>query len=378
MRLDSPLPIAAAVTWLPAERATVEEAVAAGRIVRADAERNAFVELPISRDLHGPEMAAAAASAALAAAGWRPERLDLVLHAWTYHQGLDFWSPAHFVARRIEAAGALPIGIQQMCNGGGAALELAAVYLQGDPAAERALVTTGDRFTAPGFDRWSGDYGIAYGDGGTAVLLGGGAAAGLELLAIATVAESDLEAMHRGDEPFEQAPGAAAPLDIRRRKKAFIATKTNRKRVKEACARGARTAVERALAEADVAPHEVACLALPRLGRSILQTAYAPVLATLKGAALMSYTGRTGHLGAGDLAANLSDIIGEDLLEPGVVAAVLGSGGGFTWTCAVVRRSETRRSRTSPPAGASMRQHAMPELRSHPSSRIAAIDSSRT
>jgi 3-oxoacyl-[acyl-carrier-protein] synthase III len=338
MRLTRPLPIAAAVTWLPAERATVQEAVAAGRIDSDYAERNAFVELPVSQELHAPEMAAAAASAALAVADWRPEELDLIFHAWTHHQGHDFWSPAHFVARRIEAHAAVPIGIQQMCNGGAVALELAAAYVQGDPATQRALITTADRFAAPAFDRWSGDYGIAYGDGATGMLVGGDESrpSGLELLAIATVAEAELEAMHRGEEPFGQSTGGPGPHDVRRRKKAFMAANGS-ERFATAAARGARTVVERALSDADVAPHEVACVALPRLGSSILETAYAPALAVLDRAVPMSLAGRTGHLGAGDLAANLADIIGEQRLEPGAVAAVLGAGGGFSWTCAVVR-----------------------------------------
>lgn len=338
MRLNRPLPIATATTWLPAERATVEEAVAAGRVDRADARRNAFADLPVSRHLHPPEMAAEAAATALTAADWQAEKLDLVLHAWTHHQGHDFWSPAHFVARRIEARTAVPIGIQQMCNGGAVAIELVAAYLQGDPATQRALVTTADRFTAPAFDRWSGDYGIAYGDGATAVLIGDDdtGPGGLQLVGIATIADAELEAMHRGDEPFDQAPRASAPLDIRRRKKAFM-TANDREGFAKAAARGARTAVERALSDADVEPNDVACVALPRLGRSILETAYAPALAVLDGAVPLSLAGRTGHLGAGDLAANLADIITEQRLETGAVAAVLGAGGGFTWTCAVVR-----------------------------------------
>jgi 3-oxoacyl-[acyl-carrier-protein] synthase III len=51
----------------------------------------------------------------------------------------------------------------------------------------------------------------------------------------------------------------------------------------------------------------------------------------------LSLAGRTGHLGAGDLAANLADIVAERRLEAGAIAAVLGAGGGFTWTCAIVR-----------------------------------------
>jgi 3-oxoacyl-[acyl-carrier-protein] synthase-3 len=339
VQLNPTLPIAAAVTWLPAERATVSEAIAARLIGRAEAERNAFAELPVSHDLHPPEMAVEAATDALAAANWSASTIDLVLHAWTHHQGHEFWSPAHFVARRIQARRAVPVGIQQMCNGGAAAIELAAGLLQGNPATRRALVTTADRFSAPAFNRWGSDFGIAYGDGATAVLLGDDDArpGGLDLVAIATVADADLEEMHRGHEPFDQAPTGPVPLDIRRRKRAYIRADNNRDRFAISVARGAQAAVERALDDADLEAQDVTCVALPRVGRSILEQAYASTLVLLDRAVPLILTARTGHLGAGDVAANLADIIAEQRLRPADVAAVIGAGGGFTWTCAIVR-----------------------------------------
>lgn len=336
MRFDRPLPIAAAITWLPAARATVGEAIAAGHIDRDDAERNAFGELPVSRSLHGPEMAAAAAAVALAAGGWSPDELDFVLHAWTHHQGRDFWSPAHFVASRIGARAAVPIGIQQMCNGGAVALEIGAAFLQGDDAARCVLVTTGDRFAAPSFDRWGGDYGVAYGDGGTALLLGGDGPSPLALLGIATVAAPELEAMHRGDEAFDQASPGPAPPDIRRRKKAYM-TANGQDRFTTVAGDCARLAVQRALDDAGVAPRNVRRVALPRLGRSVIDSAYAPALAVVDAAEPLNRTESTGHLGAGDSTANLAELAGG--MDRGAVAVVLGAGAGFSWTCAVVRSS---------------------------------------
>ena len=336
MRLDRPLPIAAAVTWLPAARATVADAVAAGLIDSDDATRNAFGELPVSSDRHGPEMAAAAATVALAASGWPPDELDLVLHAWTHHQGLEFWSPAHFVASRVGAHGAVSIGIQQMCNGGAMALELGAAYLQGNPAALRVLVTTGDRFAAPAFDRWGGDYGVAYGDGGTALLLASGGPGALELVGIATVAAPELEAMHRGDEPFDQTANGVVALDIRRRKKAFMVA-NGRERFTAVAAECARIVVQRALNDAQVSPDDVRQIAFPRLGRSIVEAAYGRAREVVAGAAAVNVVGRTGHLGAGDCTANLAHLASDGLLGPGDLGVVLSAGAGFSWTCAVVR-----------------------------------------
>ncbi|MBF6332241.1 hypothetical protein [Nocardia transvalensis] len=49
----------------------------------------------------------------------------------------------------------------------------------------------------------------------------------------------------------------------------------------------------------------------------------------------------TGHLGAGDLAANCAELT--NILEPGDIALSFSSGGGFGFSCAVVQRpTETR------------------------------------
>jgi len=46
--------------------------------------------------------------------------------------------------------------------------------------------------------------------------------------------------------------------------------------------------------------------------------------------------GRTGHLGAGDMLANMADVVEQQLIGPGEFAVILGCGSGFTWSTAVV------------------------------------------
>ncbi|MGH3991646.1 MAG: 3-oxoacyl-ACP synthase, partial [Pseudonocardiaceae bacterium] len=141
MRFDPALPIAAVTLWSPPGRETAAEAVAAGRLDAGVAAENGYRSVLVSQ-LAAPELAVLAASAALAAAQWDPATVDLVVHAWTYYQGHDFWSAPHFVAHGIGAARAVPVGVQQMCNGGAAAVEVAAARLLADPDVARAVVTT--------------------------------------------------------------------------------------------------------------------------------------------------------------------------------------------------------------------------------------------
>ncbi|QRX93531.1 MULTISPECIES: hypothetical protein [Streptomyces] len=176
--------IAAAARWLPDGSSQVGSAVDSGRLKARTARELGHAALPAAADTPAPDMAVHAARAVLDATGTDPGRLDVLCHAWMYYQGHDLWSPPHYIAARLGAARALPVGVQQVCNGGATALDLAASWLRDrragavdgavDGAADGAswgLVTTGDRFAGSGFDRWAGDYGVAYGDGGTALLL---------------------------------------------------------------------------------------------------------------------------------------------------------------------------------------------------------------
>ena len=384
MRIEPALRIAAVTAWLPARRETAAEAVAAGLLDPDVAADNGYHAVSVSDELAAPELAVRAAADALSAAGWDPATVDLVVHAWTYYQGHDFWSPPHFVAHGIGALRAVPIGVQQMCNGGAAAIEVAAARLLADPTVSRAVVTTGDRFAGPGFDRWGGDNGAAYGDAGTALLLTrptapghaasaaaaappgrpmvrmtppgrptfhaaeAAAAAGrptahaadgsLRLLATVTVAAPELEAMHRGADPFGAAPRSVAErADARRTMKQYFGGGGG-PRFAELAIESMLAVLAGALAEARIEGDDprLRVVALPRLGRTVLDD-HRPRLASLTSAAAIREFGRdTGHLGAGDAAANLAAIHAEGLSD-GDIAILLSVGAGFTWSAVVVQ-----------------------------------------
>lgn len=343
MRASPPLPspprIAAASLWLPAQRDTVREALAAGRVGREDAERLGYTEVACSPDVSAPEMAVLAGREAMARSGWDGETVDLVAHAWTYHQGHDFWSPAGYVARHLGAPHAWAVGIQQMCNGGAAALETALARMAADPAVSRCVITTGDRFPAPAFDRWTGDYEVAYGDSGTALLLDR-AEGPYELLSVAGVGRAEFEDMHRGDDEFSDAPRTLPRIDVRRTKRAFVASGAE-PRFAAALIEAITEAVGTALHESGLAPDDpsVKVLALPRLGTGTLAEFFDPAVRKLRlrHAEVLNLGTATGHLGAGDSAANLADLDAGGKLAPGDVALLLSLGGGFMWSCAAVR-----------------------------------------
>lgn len=334
-----PIWVAASVLWTPPARDLTADAVADGRVDPETAERLGYRQLAVSDDRAGPEMAVTAAQKALAEAGWPAETVDLVAHAWLYHQGHDFWSPPHYVARHIGACDSLPVGIQQTSNGCAAAIEVAASRMSVDPGVERCVVTTGDRFAGPGFDRWSSDFDVAYGDAGTALLLGREPGA-YRLLSVASVAAPQFEHMYRGDDPFSAASRSTRSTVDARGAKARFRESGLLPRFAAVLRRSVQRVVRLAVADAGVDVDRVRVLALPRLGAVALRDFFVPPVQELGMAdtELVDLGRDTGHLGAGDPAANLADLHAGDRLVPGEVALLLSVGNGHTWSCVVVRR----------------------------------------
>lgn len=330
-----PAGVRTATLVLPERRQAAADAVASGEAEERDVTRNGYACLPVS-DRPAPELAVDAGRLALDSAAVDPVSVGLVVHAWIHHQGHDFWSPAHYVAAGVGAAKSEPIGVQQMCNGGAAALRIALDRMAAEPRLETALVTTADTFAPPGFSRWSSDYGVAYGDGATALVLSRSWVR-YRISSMHTVAAPHLERMHRGNAPFTATPGRDnGPLDVRRPKKEFLAS-AGVEAFSSVARASVRGAVAAAMADADLAPQDPRVLALPRLGAKVLEDAYLPALDGLVKAEPLTYAISTGHLGAGDAAASLAQIDADGLLATGEFGLLLSAGAGFTWTAIVIQ-----------------------------------------
>ncbi|MFJ3229994.1 3-oxoacyl-[acyl-carrier-protein] synthase III C-terminal domain-containing protein [Streptomyces sp. NPDC086787] len=338
MRFDVPVHLNAPVHALGEHAQPVSDAVAGLLIDEKNAERYGYTALRTST-LAPVQLAALAAAESLAASGTPPRRISQLLHAWTYHQGHEFWSPAHYVAQRIGAVAAEPVGIQQMCNGGLAAVVQAACRLLAAPAAGPTLVTTADCFPQPGFDRWGGDYGVCYGDGATSVLVDRAPhGRSVRLLSAAAVAAPVLEGMHRGDAPFSPAPTSGVKTLLPKlAKKEFLTA--NPALPFGPIARDAVTSVvAQALRDAGVDADDgrLRAAALPRLARHIMAEAYEPAFREVCAAPVVQLGTDTGHLGAGDAVANLSDLLDRVEVRPGDLLVLLSAGAGFTWSAAIV------------------------------------------
>ncbi|MFJ8043431.1 ketoacyl-ACP synthase III family protein [Kitasatospora sp. NPDC096147] len=323
------------------DRHPAELAVRDGLFDERSATRSGIEATAVSAGSSAPELASAAARSVLKLTGTHPSDVDLLLHATIQHQGHDLWAAASYVQRRAVGNRCPAIEIKQLSNGGMAALELAAGYLSGAEGRRAALLTTGDVFGAPGFDRWRSDPGTVYGDAGTALVLGRGPGGIARLRSLVTVSDPDLEQMHRGRDPFSPVPFAVRqPIDLGLLQRTFI-EETGRSYSVARITAGQDETLKRALAEADCELSGISWFALPNFGLGRLSSAFLrrwdiPVERTTW------RWGRTvGHLGAGDQFAGLAFLAESGEVRAGELGLLFGVGAGFTWSCAVVEFTGT-------------------------------------
>jgi 3-oxoacyl-[acyl-carrier-protein] synthase-3 len=222
-----------------------------------------------------------------------------------------------------------------MSNGGMAALDLAAGYLTADPNRRAALVTTGDRFCLPGFDRWRSDLGTVYADGGSALVLSsqGGFA---RLRSLVTIGDASLEQMSRSGAGFHPAPPADEwPVDVDIRRRAFVAA-TGLDSVLDRIDAGQRDVIKQVSSEAETDLAEIDWFVLPNLGRSRLKEHFLDKFPIDPERTTWAWGRRVGHLGAGDQIAGLGYLVDSGLARTGQRIMLAGVGAGFSWSCAVL------------------------------------------
>ncbi|MGW0707283.1 ketoacyl-ACP synthase III family protein [Streptomyces sp. NPDC002643] len=334
MRFDD-LYIAGAAVRLEG-RSSVEEALRDGLCDERAASRSGIVSVAVSASASAPELAVGAAREVLERTATPCTDVDLVLHATVQHQGHDLWAPASYIQRYALGNRCPAIEIKQLSNGGMAALELASGYLLGTPGRTAALLTTGDVFGGPGFDRWRSDPGTVYGDAGTALVLGRGHTGLARLRSLVTVSDADLEQMHRGRDPFSRVPFAVRrPIDLGLLQRTFIED-TGRSYSVARITAGQDETLKRALAEADCTLADIAWFVLPHFGRGRLNSTFLRRWNIPEERTTWRWGRSVGHLGAGDQFAGLAFLAESGLPRAGALGLLFGVGAGFTWSCAVV------------------------------------------
>lgn len=280
-----------------------------------------------------PDMAVQAATTALKRSAVDASDVDLLIHSGIWFQGVEMWPAASYVAGHALGRGVPSFGLEQECNGGLGALEIAARQVAARPGTGATMVTTADRFGAPLIRRWSSEPGFVYGDGGTALLLSarGGFA---RLLSTAGGADNSLEAVVRG--PGLRPLPSGEPLDLMGRVGHYIRTHGGPREATERVAAVVNTVVDTALADAGIGRTDVDRVVALASGRSRLEWQVPQLLGIPVERSTWEFARKVGHLGAGDQIAGFNDLVERRELNRGDRVLLVGGGSGFSCTCAVL------------------------------------------
>ena len=328
--------IVGTAVWLPPPVSTEEE-IRRGHCDPATARASEMLSVTAAEGEEvAAEMAVRAAREVLRQPECGPERIDLLLHATSFDQGLEVWSPASYVQRRVLGESRVPaVEIRQASNGSLAAAHLGSCFLTALPSTSSVLITTADRFCPPSCERWSMDPGTVYADGGTAMVLStaGGFA---RVLSLSLISGPELEGLHRPGPSAGTAPmDFSRPVDLTSHKKAFLRDRGipyTLHRIEQ----GQRLALDVALDVAGTKLSDIDWFVLPHFIRKRLQSNYLRHLEVDIERTTWHWNRRIGHLGPGDQIASLDHLVRSGSLAEGQRCLLMAVGAGFSWSCAVV------------------------------------------
>jgi 3-oxoacyl-[acyl-carrier-protein] synthase-3 len=320
-------------SYLPDHREKLVDVAA--QLDDTEAERllaTGYDTVAVEDDRYPGDMAVAAARQALT--GLDVESVGLIAVSSIHRNGHKrLWSAASYLQDSLGNKRATPFNVMQGCNGNLICLQLAAQHVRQSTSDERALVVATDRFGTSSFNRYTGDYGICYGDGAGAMVVSRRPSA-LRLLGLHTVSDPALEGLHRTDEPLPEDPELlSGEHDVRAAKRGYLAKWG--KETLTVRTRAAVTEIRDALLPGD-GQDRLRHIVFPNLGHGLLADNYFPVFADGEEKSLWSLGRTVGHLGSGDAAVGLHHLVSENALNTGDRVLLLGAGAGFTWTGALL------------------------------------------
>ncbi|MEU8028448.1 ketoacyl-ACP synthase III family protein [Streptomyces sp. NPDC049099] len=330
--------IAGVGAYLPEAVEKAETAVAAGLYAADAAEANGIRAVRIARaDEAPPVMAAAAARQAVARSGCEEAQFGLVVHACLGYQGQEFWQPASYVQDNSVGGSGAVAEVRQGSNGSLTALELAASWVTARPGSA-ALVTAGDSFHLPYFDRWTSDDSQVFGDGAGAVVLTSGTGFA-RVRSTATLSDATLEPIYRGTAGWTAGPFLdGRPVDLRERKLAYAATVEEGAEGTIIARMGGNllAVVETALQDADVELADIAYVLHANTGARLVENGFYKLLGIDDTKTVYEWGREIGHIGAADQLVNLNHLVESGRPAAGDLVLVFGVGIGFTWSAAVL------------------------------------------
>lgn len=315
----------------------LRDAVAAGRYDQDEAIADDLAAVRVADETDAPvEMAVNAASTALARSGVPTEQVELILHAYVGHQGVDQFAPASYVQGKAVGGRANAVEVRQASNGGMAALQLAAAHLTASTGPAAALVTTADKFPEPAWNRYRADNGLILSDGATGIVLSREPGIA-RLLSSVIIGDATHEQLYRGEGPWTSHPGAEGwPVDLRARKEQYFAKGHDLLGVIGSITRHQEESLLTALEEAGVAVDDVTRFVFPHVGRILQDWESRKALGIDESRTTWAWGRTVGHLGAGDQIAGLNHLLEAGELRAGDKVVLCGVGNGWAYSAAVL------------------------------------------
>jgi 3-oxoacyl-[acyl-carrier-protein] synthase-3 len=247
----------------------VDEAVADGRYEPRLRQRTQQRRVAVAADGEtGADMAVSAGRLALRRSGLRGTDVGLLLHAVATHSGLDGWNAASYLRHRVLGSPGPSFEIRHLSNGAVGVVELACAHLAATDGVA-ALITAGDQFGEPTWNRWRASPGLVFGDGASAAVLSrtGGFA---RLRSCASASDPELEGMQRGGARLRPVPDLA-PVSLHERTLAFTETMPMEQVVRR-MADGLRAAGDQAAHEAGIGLGGADHYVVPNFGWDLLHS----------------------------------------------------------------------------------------------------------
>jgi 3-oxoacyl-[acyl-carrier-protein] synthase-3 len=314
----------------------VREAVADGRYDAEEHEENDYLFVRIENELSSADMTVAAARLALERATTPDGGVGLYLHAASTFQGLDHWTPGSYIQQHTAGGTAPALEVRQACNGAIMSLELAAAYLTADPNRNTALITTGDRYAPPTYDRYRTDKNILLADGATALVLSREPGVA-RLLSTATVGDTSHEALGRGTGDWQEASGDAGwPIMLRERKKEYLIGGGDIQDIIRTMTVRQQEAMQVALDDAGVEVADVARFVFPNIGRVAQDWELRKSVGISEEQTTWAWGREVGHIAAGDQFAGLAHLLETGALRTGDRVAMAGVGSGYNFGWAIL------------------------------------------
>ena len=333
----------AAAAWL-GRKEDVQVAVADGRYDAEESKDDDYLYARVAETEGPADMAVSAAKLALERSDVPTADFDLVMHASVAFQGLDHWAPASYIQGLTVGGRGMAVDVKQASNGGMASLELAAAYLSARATPSAALLTTADKYTLPGFDRYRSDKGIVRSDGATGLVLSRGAGTAVaKLLSTVVIGDATHEGLYRGTGSWSEVSGAEGwPVDLRARRKEYLTDfGGDIMDIVKPITELQQESLLTALADAKVDSGDVAWFVFPNVGRAVQDWELRKSIGIDEPRTTWHWGRQVGHIGGGDQIAGLAYLLESGSAQVGDRVVLSGVGAGFSFGCAVLEILQT-------------------------------------